>query len=71
MTTAETTTLAVGRSSWITWAVPRPRRSCGTRRSRTPRRAHLGATGERLARMSAEYDPRNLFGRNLDIAPAG
>ena len=35
------------------------------------RRAYPGATGERLARVKAQYDPGNLFHRNHNIAPAG
>jgi FAD/FMN-containing dehydrogenase len=35
------------------------------------RRAYPGATGERLARIKAQYDPDNLFRRNHNIAPAG
>jgi hypothetical protein len=35
------------------------------------RRAYPGATGERLARIKARYDPTNLFRRNHNIAPAG
>jgi FAD/FMN-containing dehydrogenase len=35
------------------------------------RRAYPGATGERLARVKARYDPQNLFRRNHNIAPAG
>jgi len=34
-------------------------------------RAYPGATGERLARMKARYDPENLFRRNHNVAPAG
>jgi len=35
------------------------------------RRAYPGPTGERLARVKAQYDPDNLFRRNHNIAPAG
>jgi FAD/FMN-containing dehydrogenase len=35
------------------------------------RRAYPGATGERLSRVKARYDPDNLFRRNHNIAPAG
>ena len=34
------------------------------------RRAYPGATGERLARVKAQYDPDNLFHRNHNVAPA-
>ena len=33
-------------------------------------RAYPGATGERLARVKAKYDPDNLFHRNHNVAPA-
>ena len=34
-------------------------------------RAYPGATGQRLARIKARYDPDNLFRRNHNVAPAG
>jgi hypothetical protein len=35
------------------------------------RRAYPAATLERLARVKREYDPDNLFRRNLNVLPAG